>query len=212
MNRVEIKNRAKSLYRDNIWFIWKPLIIITLILALAEGIVFGLASLFDFTKSLKIMTIVCSVMSILIVFAEAALYVGYSKYILSFVRGKKLEMKDIFDFAKKYWVVSFLVSLLTGLAVLLGFVLLIIPGYILAIGLMFYREVCADNPDKNPMEIVKISWNMTKGHKMDLFIMGLSFLGWELVGSLTFGIGYIWIIPYMLVSFTLAYEELKKAA
>ena len=50
---------------------------------------------------------------------------------------------------------------------------------------------------------------MTYGHKMELFVLGLSFIGWELLGVLTLGIGYIWIIPYMQATFTNAYKSLK---
>ena len=44
---------------------------------------------------------------------------------------------------------------------------------------------------------------------MELFILLLSFIGWEIVASLTLGILYIWLMPYMMVTLTLAYEALK---
>ena len=221
MNRVEIKNKAKEMIRDNKWFLWKPLLIIGLAVAIIEGIAFGLDSALGLTQTtttevlgVKTTSTSAGVISMIVgVFtglASAAFYVGYAKYVLSFVRGKKLELKDIIDFMKKYWVVAFLVSLITGLIIVCGTILLVIPGIIAAIGLMFYQEVCADNPEMKAMDIVKKSWEMTKGHKMDLFVMGLSFIGWSMLASLTFGILYIWLMPYMLVAFTLAYEELKK--
>ena len=220
MNRVEIKNKAKEMIKGNKWFIWKPLIIIGLILAVIEGIAFGLDTAFGLTKEVtyelfgtttKYTTggIITNIVSIFTGIVGSAFYVGYAYYLLSFVRGKKLEMKDIFDFMKKYWVIAFLVGLLTGLCILVGMILLVIPGIIAAIGLMFYREVCADHPEMKATELVKKAWAMTKGHKMDLFVMGLSFFGWILLAPLTFGILYIWLMPYMLVAFTLTYEELK---
>ena len=121
-------------------------------------------------------------------------------------------MQDIIDFAKKHWIVAFLTSLIAGLIIAGCTILLIIPGIIAAIGLMFYQEVCADNPEMRAMDIIKKSWNMTKGHKMDLFVLGLSFIGWCIVAGFTLGILYIWLYPYMMVTMTLAYEELKKAA
>ena len=45
---------------------------------------------------------------------------------------------------------------------------------------------------------------------MDLFIFGLSFIGWTILASLTLGLLYIWLMPYMIVATTLLYEELKK--
>jgi uncharacterized membrane protein len=40
--------------------------------------------------------------------------------------------------------------------------------------------------------------------------LGLSFIGWSLLGLLTLGIGYIWLIPYMYTSYAAFYEEVKK--
>lgn len=87
------------------------------------------------------------------------------------------------------------------------------PAVIIAsIGLYYYKEVCADNPEMKATEIVKKSWAMTKGHKMDLFVLILSFIGWAILAGLIIGILYIRLYPYMLITITLAYEELKKAA
>ena len=225
MNRVEIKNKAKEMIKGNKWFLWKPLLIISIALALIEGIAFGLDSAFGLTREAtyelagaKItytgVGIISMIVGVCTGFASSAFGVAYSYYVLSFVRGKKLEMSDITEFMKKHWVIAFLVGLVTGLIVLCGMILLVIPGIIAAVGLMFYREVCADNPDMKTMDIVKKAWEMTKNHKMELFIFGLSFIGWFFVSAFTFGILYIWLMPYMIVTFTLAYEELrnKKAA
>lgn len=43
------------------------------------------------------------------------------------------------------------------------------------------------------------------GHKLDAFVLSLSFIGWAFVGALTLGIAYIWIYPYMAVTFTKFY-------
>ena len=221
MNRVEIKEKAKEMIKGNKWFIWKPLIIVGLIIAVIEGIAMGLDSALGLTKESTIELfgttfkytntgIITSIASCFTGFIGSAFAVSYAHYILSFVRGKKLEMKDVIEFMKKNWVIAFLVGLLTGLAVIAGFILLIIPAFIISIGLMFYREVCADNLKMSATDIIKKTWATTKGYKMDLFIFGLSFLGWAILATLTFGILYIWLAPYMIVASTLAYEKIKK--
>ena len=143
-------------------------------------------------------------------FVTSNLAIAYAHYVLSFIRGIKEELKDVVDFMKKNWVKAFVVSFLSGLFIILGFIVLVIPGIIIAIGLMFYQEVCADDPKMSAMDVIHKSWEITEGHKMDLFVMGLSFIGWAMLASLTFGILYIWLMPYMVVAFALAYEELKK--
>lgn len=44
------------------------------------------------------------------------------------------------------------------------------------------------------------SVKLMKGHKWELFILGLSFLGWILLSILTFGIGFLWLLPYIQVT------------
>ena len=51
---------------------------------------------------------------------------------------------------------------------------------------------------------------MTDGHKMELFVLGLSFIGWILLGYITLGIALIWIMPYMQATMTNAYQTLKR--
>ena len=221
MNRIEIKNKAKEMIRGNKWFLWKPLIIIGLCIGLIEGLAFGLDSALGLTTTttsevlgVKVTNtsggIISLIVGIFTGLASSALTVAYAHYVLSFIRGKKLELKDVIEFMKKHWVKAFIVSFWVGLIIIVGSILLVIPGIIAAIGLMFYQEVCADNPEMPAMDIIKKAWEITKGHKMDLFVMGLSFIGWAMLASLTFGILYIWLMPYMVVAFTLAYEELKK--
>ena len=223
MNRVELKTKAKEMVKGNKWYLWKPIVmfalctfVITLIAILLDS-AFGLnktevVEVVNGIETTSTTGVITDIVSVLVGIVGSVFAVGYAMYVLAFIRGKKLEMRDIVDFMKKHWLVAFLVSLITGLIIFGCTILLIVPGIIAAVGLMFYQEVCADNPEMRAMEIVKKSWNMTKGHKMDLFVLGLSFIGWGLVASLTFGILYIWLYPYMMVTMTLAYEELKKAA
>lgn len=221
MNRVEIKNKAKGMIRGNKWFILKPLIIIGLVIGLIEGISLGLDFAFGFAKveTVEVLGtktthysagIISSIVGVVTGFASTALSLAYAHYVLSFIRGKKEELSDVINFMKKNWVKAFIVSLLSGLFIMLGFILLVIPGIIVSIGLMFYQEVCADDPEMGAMDVIRKSWEMTKGHKMDLFVLGLSFLGWIILSSFTLGILYIWLTPYMTVTYALAYEELRK--
>ncbi|MGN0187254.1 MAG: DUF975 family protein [Paludibacteraceae bacterium] len=46
------------------------------------------------------------------------------------------------------------------------------------------------------------------GHKMKLFLLDLSFIGWGILCVLTFGIGFLWLAPYISVSHAHFYEEL----
>lgn len=45
-------------------------------------------------------------------------------------------------------------------------------------------------------EAITKSRELMDGHKTDLFVLDLSFLGWAILGIVTAGIGFIWITPY----------------
>ncbi len=208
MNRVEIKEEAKKLAFNNKWYLWKPLVIVSLIISLISGICTGLVGNDAGTTSKIIVGLVTTVLSLV----ECVFMVGYAHYVLEFVRGNRYEWKETIEFAKKHWQVSLIVSIIVGLIAAVGSILLVIPGIIAAIGLMFYQEVIVDNTDMPFMDIIKKAWQITNGHKMELFVFLLSFIGWFFLIGITFGIAAIWVAPYVTVAFTLAYEKLRKTA
>ena len=100
-------------------------------------------------------------------------------------------------------------DVLVGLNVTLGAILLIVPGIMAAIGLMFANYVLIDNEKLRTTEILKKAWTITNGHKMDLFMLGLSFFGWYLLGVLTCGIAFIYVIPYVKTTTTKFLYDIK---
>lgn len=54
-------------------------------------------------------------------------------------------------------------------------------------------------------EAIKRSFKIMNGHKWELFIMGLSFLGWLILSVLTLGIGLLWLLPYIQVTLRIYY-------
>ncbi|MGL4798605.1 MAG: DUF975 family protein [Cellulosilyticaceae bacterium] len=87
--------------------------------------------------------------------------------------------------------------------------LLIIPGIIKGYSYRLAFYVLAENPEIGVREALNESKRLTQGHKMDLFIMDLSFIGWGMLASLTFGIGYFWLVPYMQVTMANAYRQIR---
>lgn len=72
--------------------------------------------------------------------------------------------------------------------------------------------ILADNPDMTAGEALKESMRITKGHKGQLFVLGLSFIPWYLLGMITFGIAFIYVVPYISTTIANFYKELKAAA
>ena len=50
---------------------------------------------------------------------------------------------------------------------------------------------------------------MMDGHKMELFVLDLSFIGWYLLCVITFGIAFIWVAPYIQATKTNFYHQIK---
>ena len=88
--------------------------------------------------------------------------------------------------------------------------LLIIPGFIAVFKYSMVNYILVDEPEIGALEAISKSKEMMDGHKLDLFILRLSFLGWILLGLLTFGILYIWLVPYMNVTTVKFYDSIKK--
>ena len=100
--------------------------------------------------------------------------------------------------------------LLVSLYVFLWTLLLIVPGIIAAYSYRMVFYILIDNPEIGVSEALRQSKKMMYGYKSKLFCLDLSFIGWGLLCILTFGIGILWLSPYMLTSQTIFYEELQK--
>lgn len=70
--------------------------------------------------------------------------------------------------------------------------------------------VMIENPEYSVSQAMKESKNLMKGHKLDLFLLWLSFIGWAILALLTFGIGFLWLSPYMSTTTAHFYRYISK--
>ena len=70
--------------------------------------------------------------------------------------------------------------------------------------------ILLDHPDYTVRECIRAATEMTRGHRMELFLLDLSLLPWNLLCILTAGILYIWKMPYIAAVYAGAYEELDR--
>ena len=206
MKRVELKKKARELIKGNLWYLWKPLVMVVLGIMIFSMIFAIVLPNIDE----NIGSIIAGILDICLSFIEAAFMIGYAKFVIEFVRGNKLNWRETIDFAQKHFWLCVVVTILVGLLTFIAMIPLLVPALIVSIGLTFYQEVCADEPELGDCEIIKKAWRITKGYRLDIFVLGLSFIGWNILAWLTFGILYIWLMPYMIVTYTLAYEFLRK--
>lgn len=100
-----------------------------------------------------------------------------------------------------------------NLRIWLWSLLFIIPGIIASYKYFLVPYIVADNPDIDTNRALELSREMTNGHKFDIFVMELSFLGWAILsGCCTCGILGFWLNPYMESSYAVMYTEMKNHA
>ena len=70
--------------------------------------------------------------------------------------------------------------------------------------------VAVYNPEKLPKDCVEHSAKLMKGNRLKYIGLGLSFFGWMILCSLSFGMGYVFLLPYISLAMLCFYESLDK--
>lgn len=96
--------------------------------------------------------------------------------------------------------------------VLLWACLFIIPGIVKGYSYAMTSYILEDDKDIENNAAIEKSMAMMEGHKMELFLLDLSFIGWILLSILTCFIGFLWLAPYMETAHAAFYEDLKAQA
>jgi uncharacterized membrane protein len=136
------------------------------------------------------------------------LSLGYVLVILEVRRGREPNISRVFDGFSRF-IDAMVAQLLMTLFVLLWSLLLIVPGVIAGLSYAMTFFLLADDPALDGPKAIAKSKQIMDGHKMQLFMLGLRFIGWILLGIVTAGIGFLWIMPYMTVSVATLYEDIR---
>ena len=159
----------------------------------------------DISGTFLVITVSSSILLLLII---GALELGFSTFALSIARKEETKLNMIFSGFNHYGRALGL-SLIMALFVILWSLLLIIPGIIAALSYSMAYFIMSDDPNIDPMEAISKSKKMMYGYKWKYFCLGLRFIGWMILGILSLGIGLLWIMPYIYVSYAKFYEDLK---
>lgn len=103
------------------------------------------------------------------------------------------------------------VQFLTGLKIVLG-CLLIVPGIYWAYCYLLVPYLLAENPYLSTHRAMQLSRQMMDGEKFAVFVLRLSFLGWDLLCTLTMGIGFLFLAPYKQATYAELYAALRAKA
>lgn len=198
-NNQTYKNRAlKSLEGK-----WVEGIIATLIFVVITGI--GSAITVPMDADAQVMSLsVQGIWSLLCL----PLSWGLVVYFLNLIRNEDIGYGRLFDGYRDFGRV-FGTMFLVGICEAIGFVLLIVPGVIVSLMLSQTSYILKDDPQVGVFDAMKRSIEMMNGHKMELFMLWLSFLGWAILAVLTCGFGMLFLYPYMCATMAHYYEDLK---
>lgn len=144
-------------------------------------------------------------------FLAHPLEVGGCRYFLESTQYRFNFYEILFGFKNNYWNVvktQFFRILYTTLWSLL----FVIPGIIKGYAYSMVPYILAENPSIPPKRAITLSRHMTRGFRMSIFVMELSFIGWYLLGLLCFGVGVLFVPPYEQATRAEAYLFLRTRA
>lgn len=143
------------------------------------------------------------------IFVGSVLKVGQAGFFLDGLKGdtniKKLW--SYFDYPEEYWNVV-KVIFIRGLYTVLWSLLFLIPGIIKSYEYRMVPYILANNSGILANEAIQRSRKITDGHKWDIFVLDISFLGWDLLGYLLLGLGTYFVSPYREATYAKLYDTL----
>lgn len=134
---------------------------------------------------------------------------GVKRVTLDLIDGKSSQLADLFSQANLFWK-FLLASIVYGVVVVIGFLLLIIPGVYLSLKYGLFGYIIVDRPELSAMDALKESARLTDGIKWDLMWFSLALLGINLLGLLALGIGLLYTVPVSIMAYTALYRSLTR--
>ncbi len=143
------------------------------------------------------------------IFISNVVTAGVSGWLMRYWRGEDPPFGDLFSTFRTYGAVV-KAMFLRDLYTFLWSLLFIIPGVIKGLAYMMVPYIIYENPHLTASQALDVSEKMTDGYKGDLFVLGLSFIGWNMLSALTGGIlGIFYVNPYIGLAYAGAYDQLK---
>ena len=194
INRAQIKENSKAQLGNNLFGnIW----LMALLVLFIQSAIMGIAA------NLYVAPLILA----------GPLSVGVALVFLKLVRGdNKIDVGDLFFSFSQRFGKDLLLGLMISIFTALWSMLFIIPGIIKSYAYSMAYFISLDNPDWDWRQCIDESNRITQGHKGELFVLDLSFIGWYFVGSLCLGVGALWVAPYHMTAKANYYEVLKSNA
>ena len=134
--------------------------------------------------------------------------VGYAKFNLNLVDKKNAAFETLFEYFS-HWKTTTVARLLRALYVFLWSLLFIIPGIVAGFSYAMTDYILAEDPELTADEAISQSKSIMMGNKWRFFCLQFSFIGWDILATLAFGIGHLWLTPYKQAAYAAFYREVS---
>ena len=233
-DRVTYKENARLVYKGNVWLCILATGIVSFINStfggsntgvnvhtdVNNGVTFssnivGIPVINELTQvGLTLSTMLLASLTVVIsigisIFVINMLQIGKAKFFIDARQGNYDVNNLIFAYKNGYLQNSVIAMLVKELKIAIYTIFLIVPGIMKAYELRYVNYLLAEDPTLTWQEAHELSSQMTYGHKMDLYVMDLSFFGWYLFDAFTFGVGQVFTAPYYEATNAEAFEALK---
>lgn len=219
---IMTSSELRRIARENLEGTWGISVGAALVAALLGGAIAGTGSSINFNINeetvrslppifwtvLLPLASVAGLLSIASLILGGTVELGYAKFLLKQHDKKELQFSDLFSRFDRFGT-GFAQKFLRTLYTVLWTLLLVIPGIVKSLSYAMTPFILEDHPELTASEAIKASQKLMDGHKMDLFILGLTFIGWDLLACLTMGIGFLFLNPYINAAYAAFYRSIS---
>lgn len=206
-DRIRIKENGKLHYQNNKWQNVLVILINTLIVGGVQVVV-NLSG--DDWVLAMFMSLVSIALALLVV---NVISMGTMTWFHRSIKTEGLKMEEMFWTFKEDYGGNVLMMFLISLYTALWSMLFVVPGIVKGYSYSLAMYIKSENPNIPASKAIELSTRMTNGHKMDLFVLDMSFIGWWILSAFTLHIlGILYVMPYQYASKAFAYEEIKEEA
>lgn len=132
---------------------------------------------------------------------------GLIKIYLHTAAERKSKLEDLFNHDWKRFIRWLIAKVVSGVLVVLGLILLVIPGIYVAARLYLYEFFAVDQ-DMNAIEAISASREVTKDHVREIIGIWFLSLGILILGAIPVGIGLLWAVPTISIAKAKLYKKL----
>ena len=201
MDNTEILSETKRILKNNYNKVMVPFFLMVIISAITQNQKI-ITNIFD-----NYGMVTGAVYGLIAVVITAVIGVGLASFSLSIVEGKidTNKLKDGLEVVPK----AVVIYLLYFVAILVGFLLLIIPGLIVSIMFSQVFFILSKNPDVDVIDAFKQSAAMMNGHKWQYFWLSLRYGLYFVLSIFTLFIWTLWLFPQMYTSYALFHAKVS---